>query len=99
MLLMLCNDISISEDLFSLLEEFNSRGSLVDEDVLESLNDVKLSGSLNGGLFVVLFLNITPDVLDSEGFSLVFKSELKDKNKFSTVWSSRDLVAPWMTSL
>jgi hypothetical protein len=42
---------------------------------LNSLNNVELSLSLLGLDGIGSFLNVTPFVLDSEGFNFVFKAE------------------------
>jgi hypothetical protein len=57
------------------LKEFSDTVDLGGDVVLESFDNVKLAGTFLG-LFVVLgHLNVAPDVLDAEGFLLVFKSK------------------------
>ena len=71
--------------------------------VLESFNDIQSSGSLLGLFLILGELLGAPDVLDSQGFLLVFELKLEagtvDEGEMSTSLSSRDSVAPSMTAL
>jgi len=64
-----------SKDFFSLLEERSHLAEVAGNVILESLNNVQSSGSLLSLFFILGELFSAPNILDSQGFLLVFELE------------------------
>jgi len=68
-------NLNQSENILSFLDEFSSSSSFAGEGFLKSFNKINLSGSFTGLFFITFCLIFTPNVLDSQCFSFIFKSK------------------------
>jgi len=68
-------NLNQSENILSFLDEFSSSSSLTSEGILKSFNKIDLSSSFIILIFISFCLIFTPSVLDSQGFSFIFKSK------------------------
>jgi hypothetical protein len=76
----------ISEFLIlSLVKEISDGSTLVDEQVLKSLDGLSLLLSLDVLFLVHVLLGSAPTLLNGEGLLLVLKSDLNDIGKSGTV--------------
>lgn len=82
----------------SSVEVLGGGSQLIDQMLLDSANDIGLSGSLGSLGIVVLFLMSTPLFLSLKCEFSSFLFDLGGINQFSTVWISKSLWASWMFS-